>query len=70
MRSCDVPSLYRDFGIVIVNAIDTQVMPVFWSVGLSQDKKIVCRTKSVVAFTFLGRSVQKPASALVVVSTS
>lgn len=25
IRSCDVPSLYRDFGIVIINAIDTEV---------------------------------------------
>lgn len=25
IRSCDVPSLYRDFGIVIVNAFDTEV---------------------------------------------
>lgn len=27
IRSCDVPSLYRDFGIVIVNAFDTEVKP-------------------------------------------
>lgn len=25
IRSCDVPSLYRDFGIVIVNVVDTEV---------------------------------------------
>ena len=25
IRSCDVPSLFRDFGIVIINAMDTEV---------------------------------------------
>lgn len=25
IRGCDVPSLFRDFGIVIINVVDTQV---------------------------------------------
>lgn len=25
IRSCDVPSLFRDFGIVVINAADTEV---------------------------------------------
>lgn len=31
IKGCDVPSLFRDFGIVIINVVDTEVRP---SIGL------------------------------------